>query len=123
MTKVNQAFANAVTSTAFNLSLSRNMIMRLVEIKVRQPGHFTDVFRAAGVTDSSYESGQALLRRGLVEAKNPRYPGHYTLTEAGELVHQLLIMAGLTKPIEDYVKASEKYIGDFLEHEEEEADG
>ena len=105
MASVNAKFAAHVTSLAFSLQLSKPQIIRLVEIATR-PNLGGNLFRILGAYDNSVAAGRALEEKGLVYAKDPSLPGLYTMTEAGELVFQLLQMAGLVEKIEQKVNAA-----------------
>lgn len=92
-------FAAHVTSLAFNLSLSRNMIITLAQIAGHAEKYERDVFVAFGGFDTAVTSGRALEERGLVYGFNPERPGMYRLTKAGEHVLELLKIAGLIEQV------------------------
>lgn len=102
MNEFNPTFAAHVTSTAFNLTLSKSMIIRLV--MVANSDIVSNLYRAAGINDNAVEAGQALKRRGLVWSPNAEFPGIYSLTEAGKLVFELLKIAGLVEPLETQLR-------------------
>lgn len=109
----NFMFRKYVTSMAFRIDLSRDMILTLVETSRRDddgnlPGyHFAGIHRMFGFADASYTSSQALVRRGLLYAPDPTRPGIHHLTRAGELTLGLLEEAGLIEQFDDAVKAVE----------------
>lgn len=106
MTEVNLKFSQHVTSIAFSLQLSRPQIIKLVDVALRASevagylGKRPDLYRLLGVPDASVTAGRILEDKGLVYAPDPKYPGFYRLTEPGQLVFQLLQMAGLVQKIE-----------------------
>lgn len=102
--KYDANFAGAVTSMAFSLNLSRNMILKLVAVKNGQ--HHVDLWRAAGFADATVPSGWALKKRGLVHSPDAKAPGLYELTEAGEHVYSLLEIAGLVQATERKLQAA-----------------
>lgn len=95
--KYDPQFASSVTSMAFSLNLSRNMIMKMVAIKNGQLQ--LDLWRMAGVPDACVPAGWSLEKRGLVWSPDANAPGLYRLTEAGEHVYALLEIAGLVSPL------------------------
>ncbi len=100
---MNQQFRQAVTSTAFSLTLSRQMIIALVSIHSGDRSRM-DVFRYLGMVDSSCTSAAALLHRGLVYAPDLKWPGVFKLTRAGELLMELLEEADLVRGIRSALK-------------------
>lgn len=94
-------FSNYVTRTAFQLSLSQDMVRALALAMHYHSGKSTAVFMDFG---RSVPAMKAILNRGLVE-HHPRQhnedPNHryYTLTEAGMHVYRLCQLAGLL-PVE-----------------------
>lgn len=84
----NEAFRQYVTSTAFSLSLSANMIgaLEFIESCGRHSGGWSEFARPV------WAAKDALLRRGLI-----RHLGSEgaELTEAGRLVLELCRLAGL----------------------------
>ena len=96
---MNHQFRQAVTSTAFNLTLSKTMIIALVSIANGDRMRM-DVFRHLNMVDSSYNAAEALRRRGLIEFLNSTLPGIFTLTQAGKLTLELLKEADLVCDIE-----------------------
>lgn len=119
----NQKFADHVTSIAFHLSLSRQMVICLVEVRERQqliekhgekegerlilegfrPGRSR--WRALGMPSNQVPAYWALERRGLVEQMPEKFSergwGKQRLTKAGELVFGLLEEAGLIERLEE----------------------
>lgn len=93
----NPVFAEYVSSVSFQISLTRNMIMKMVGIK---SGSW-DVYRKAGVACASCVSADALLRRGLAYAPDPEKPGILRLTDAGDCVYKLLEISGQVQPLEE----------------------
>ena len=107
---MNEQFRHAVTSTAFILTLSKQMIIALVSIHSGDRSKM-DVFKLLGMVDSSYTSAAALKYRGLVIAPDPEFPGVFELTQAGELVLKLLGEAGLVHNIEESLIQLKEKIG------------
>lgn len=100
---LNETFANYVQSSAFTLSLSRNMIGAL--LRLHDSIENGDYKRSIGVHEGAT---QALIRRGLcnvesqprrycagVDRKNPKWSEIAEITTAGKLVIQLLAEAGI----------------------------
>lgn len=95
-------FASYVTRTAFQLSLSQDMIMgmQLAKAYEQKRGRILPDFGRI------VPALKALIRRGLVEhhmpvGTSPDYTGPaYTMTEAGKHVYALCQLAGLI-PYED----------------------
>lgn len=100
MTKINLEFAEHTTSVAFQLTLSKSMIVKLVEIATRRPND-NSLFLVLGLSDRAVMAGRALRDRGLVVAPDPEWQGQYELTEAGEHLFALLQIAGLVQRIDD----------------------
>lgn len=97
----NKRFGDYVTSMAFNLSLSKAMILVLGQIATNT--HCTgrrDIYVAFGGHDTYVTSGRCLKDRGLIYSPDKEHPGLYELTEAGALVVELLRVAGLIQKIE-----------------------
>lgn len=103
--KSNQVFSDYVTSTAFHLHLSRNMVGFLAHvykqhelcggsIKYEDQPDFEHYRNARGFHDHA-TPGSALLRRGLIYSPIPEWPGIFHPTEAGKKVFELLEIAGL----------------------------
>lgn len=87
-TKINPTFKDHVTSVAFNISLSSNMIAWLAWIKLGQKGH--------GPNANFCNGFDALHSRGLMDFTVDKKGSHKRfLTPAGEKVYELLEMAGL----------------------------
>lgn len=87
-------FQSHVTSTAFSLSLSRNMIDELLCLGYMEPRQTTR-FWAFNHTGTK----QSLVRRGLVETwavkdDTGNFLTEAKLTEAGKILCQLLSLAG-----------------------------
>lgn len=101
--RYNPVFAEYVSSVSFQISLTRNMIVKMVGIKTKS----WDVFRMAGVADASCMSAGALIRRGLAHAPDPQWPGRLELTEAGEHVYSLLEISGQIQPLEEILTKKE----------------
>ncbi|UJW87912.1 hypothetical protein [Devosia sp. SL43] len=92
---MNRKFSDHVTQTAFHLTLSRNMIGTMARIRNHAFGH--DGAWTASGADQFIMGAKALTERGLVvHSQVPDATGkHWTFTEAGEHVFQLLVIAGL----------------------------
>lgn len=112
----NAAFRDHVTSAAFSLSLSKNMIAYLALIAA-EDNPPDDEKAARGRSIEGWPSlrdryvsragrydpvgaGRALLSRGLIFAPYKDWPGIYCLTDAGRLVLDLLVLAGLVEKVE-----------------------
>lgn len=95
MAKINQNFSAHVTSTAFNLSLSKQMIRMLSWVATGK--HITD--HGCHIEFSThctyFATGNSLKERGLICSPDKKHPGGYELTDTGKLVIELLKMAGL----------------------------
>ena len=107
MKKDNKVFREYVTSTAFNLSLSANMIMWLVHVKMAQQYWL-------GPNRKFIVGLVGLKDRGLV-THNPDAKHNepaWAITEAGEKVLELLIMAGLV-PEDNEEKSAAGLEGDI----------
>ena len=100
----NPVFAEYVSSVSFQITLTRNMIMKMVGIKMNT----WDVYRKAGVACASCISADALIRRGLAHAPNPKKQGILELTEAGEHVYELLKISGQVQPLEETLSETAK---------------
>ena len=107
MTEINPIFASHVQSIAFNLSLSKNMVVVLTDIASHSAVR-RDTFRVLGVPSNFCNGLRGLLERGLVFAPDPNWPGRCEMTEAGKAVFSLLQMAGIVQKIENRVMESEK---------------
>lgn len=92
----NNLFANHVTSASFSLSLSKTMIIVLVEIS-EMKGKMRDkcVLKANGIRSIWVPTVRCLEDRGLIFAPDKDWPGRFLITEAGEHVLALLQIAGL----------------------------
>lgn len=99
---INPLFASHVTSIAFNLSLTKNMVVVLTDIASRGQVH-RDTFRTMGMPCGFSTGLRGLLDRGLVFAPDPKWPGKCEFTEPGKAVFALLQMAGLVQRIEDKI--------------------
>lgn len=99
---INPIFANHVTSIAFNLSLSKNMVVVLTDI-ASQGAVRRDTFRALGMPSNFCNGLRGLLERGLVFAPDPQWPGRCEMTDAGKAVFSLLQMAGIVQRIADKI--------------------
>lgn len=95
---MNRKFAEHVTQVAFNLTLSRAMIVRLTQVALGDREY--RLFRHLGLTGVEVPVGHRLRERGLIVAPDHNEPGEYKLTEAGRLVFALLQEAGLIAPLE-----------------------
>jgi hypothetical protein len=107
----NALFREHVTSTAFNLNLTKNMIAFLAwvasednpsndELAARRKpmrSKDRDIFVTVVGRYDPVTTGSALLRRGLIWAPYPDWPGIYCLTDAGVHVFELLKLAGLVE--------------------------
>jgi len=103
--EINPIFAGHVTSIAFNLALSKNMVVVLTDI-ARECGVKRDTFRVLGMRSNFCNGLQGLLDRGLVFAPDPKWPGRCEMTEAGQAVFSLLQMAGIVQRISDKLEAA-----------------
>lgn len=90
-------FASYVTRTAFQLSLSQDMIIGLRMVHAYHHRKNTMIFDFG----RSVPAMKAIIRRGLAN-HHPRPDGpvqldhrYYTLTEAGRHVYELCLLAGL----------------------------
>lgn len=89
--EVNESFRKYVTSTAFSLSLSANMILALEHLARDKP-----VGKGWNQFDRPIWSAKdALIRRGLITNIGSNGAD---LTEAGKLVLRLCELAGLATP-------------------------
>lgn len=121
MADINQKFAEHVTSVSFHLSLSRGMVVTLVQIAQEEDGQAEvlgglyrnrrmAIMALGGHSDAYVASHRALEARGLIELGAPeRAPwGRDStvmwqptrLTEAGRLTLRLLEIAGLVAKVE-----------------------
>lgn len=95
----NKKFADHVTSLAFNLTLSKAMVVALVEIAnntgIMQIGN---TLRVLGAPDTTVPTRRRLAERGLIHLPTGEWP--YVLTEAGEHVVALLKIAGIAETVE-----------------------
>jgi hypothetical protein len=96
---INPIFASHVTSIAFNLSLSKNMVVAMTDVATNA-NWARDTYRALGMPSNFISGLRGLLERGLVFAPDPQFPGRCEFTEAGKAVFALLQMAGLVQRIE-----------------------
>lgn len=103
MTKINSQFASHVTSIAFNLSLSKNMVVVMTDI-ASQEQVTRNTFSALGMPSNFVGGIRGLLERGLVYAPDPTWPGSCEFTDAGKAVFELLQMAGIVQRIESAVE-------------------
>ena len=97
---MNKSFANYTTSLAFNMSLSKNMVIALAAIAGYADRYDKKTYIALGSYDTAVTSARCLKDRGLVYSYDPEKPGLYKLTKAGELVIELLKEAGLIEVIQ-----------------------
>jgi hypothetical protein len=98
MTKVNERFAAHVTNIAFNLTLSKTMVVQLVATASGGDRRW-ELLRRLGMLPLELGANRALVSRGLAEAPDPEFPGMLILTEAGQHVLKLLEIAGLVEAI------------------------
>ena len=103
--KINHKFAAYATSIAFNLTLSRPMVVQLAEIALRRDSVIS-FMRSLGMRDTAVGAMRQLERRGLCYAPDPEWPGCMKLTEAGEHVFKLLQIAGIIDPIAESIKGT-----------------
>jgi hypothetical protein len=110
-------FGSYVTRTAFQLSLSKNMIVALEIVKAFDDGDrwFTARHKCGNhpfTGNNDFVTPiRALIHRGLAqhhEQIGDPDPNHryYTLTDAGKLVYQLCVIAGLIIPTKVVEKAA-----------------
>jgi hypothetical protein len=96
---MNSTFVGYVTSTAFNLSLSKKQVWALLAVRA-----FGRPRVQATEGGNWYTPVHALIGKGLVwhtpvkPADAPKNFRHYGLTAEGELVCKLLDAAGLALP-------------------------
>lgn len=96
----NSEFANYVTNIAFHLSLSRSMCALLLALQVEMKRKDVSWMSETTGFGDFIPCVRALERRGLVkyypEGKmNGKRKHHHILTKEGELVAQLVELAGL----------------------------
>ena len=101
---VNQIFRDSVTSLAFSLTLSKSMIVVLSDIGNKNEAPHCDTFRALGMRSTQIIGMNGLIDRGLAYAPDPKWRGVLKLTKAGELVFELLKVAGLVERVEAGLK-------------------
>ena len=115
---INNAFANYATRVSFNLSLTKTQVFYLWQVKSRNfvsvregvhtpvamPKHDVFVPCVRGLIDR----GLVVRHERIVDCDNPQppYPWPYELTEAGEAVYKLLVLAGLVPEIEEVPAAA-----------------
>ncbi len=113
--KPNDLFKEHVTSTAFNLRLSKPMIAFLALVasednpdndpaaaRYGRTDEYTRKRKIYVATTGRYDTvtpGNALLRRGLIWSPYEQWPGIYCLTDAGKHVFELLKMSGLVEAL------------------------
>lgn len=100
MIDINPKFARSVTSIAFNLTLTKNMVVTLFDIATGESVR-RDTFRLLGMPSNFVSGLNGLLDRGLVYAPDPEWPGRCLMTKEGEHVFALLQAAGIVQQIED----------------------
>lgn len=117
-----QCFSSKVTSVAFSLTLSRQMILALQICRHYSRGKM-DKGQDLNTDFSRFiPAVHAVMRRGLVEHhdKDPDYlkwipdkrseydrtHRYYTVTEAGEHIYQLCVLAGLIQETQSKRKAA-----------------
>jgi hypothetical protein len=99
---MNKVFADHVTTTAFFLSVSKKQI-RYLSVLFHSPwpaqGYYLRDFSCTrDDPDNWISSYRALTRKGLVISvtdDTERNTGHYELTQAGKLLCEMLVEAGL----------------------------
>lgn len=95
----NEKYVDYVTSTSFNLQLSKRMIAALAAIANNDIHGLDPQLWADGGYGGAVPLGDALIRRGLVRHKQPKrcrkgeHP--WSVTDEGWLVVDLLKRAGL----------------------------
>lgn len=97
MENPDKQFREHVTSIGFNLTLSKAMIIVLVDIK-HGPSH--QALGKMGMTGREVPTMNSLQRRGLVWSPDPKHPGRMALTDAGKCVYDMLKVAGIAQEIE-----------------------
>jgi hypothetical protein len=106
-------FQDHTTNTAFSLTLSRNMVRALELAQAYERGE--DTYNISKDFGRSVPSMRCLVNRGLIEHHD--YPDNwqslsvyeqrafdshhkwYTLTQAGKLVYEMCVLAGLIIPV------------------------
>lgn len=104
-------FQDAITSTAFQLSLSRNMVLVLADVACASKEHGISAGHcyAAGIyRDIWFPALNALKRRGLVDSVPGGVLPNIAITEAGRCVFALCQIAGLLPSAEDIKTEAEK---------------
>ena len=96
---MSNAFKDYVTSTAFHLHLSRNMCEAMEFCVLDQTGRGS---LHVIPTIPHIMTMRCLVERGLVE--RAPYRPCAKLTEAGELVYSLLVLAGLVRSREELLE-------------------
>lgn len=104
----NSRFANYVTNMAFNLSLSKGMIVCMAQIAGAAKRFNSTPYWAVGAPDDAVPSIRRLTERGLVFAADPEKPGLVEFTEAGKHVFELLKIAGLIVQLKDAINDYEE---------------
>lgn len=104
----NSRFSNYVTSMAFNLSLSKAMIVAMAQIANEAPKHCAASYWAVGAPDTAIPAMRALQQRGLVYSPDPKWPGAMEFTDAGKHVFELLKIAGLITHLQNAVNEYRK---------------
>lgn len=101
----NSRYVDYVTSTSFNLTLSKNMVATLASIANKDIHSVGNQLRGDGGYDSTVPTGGSLAKRGLVyHTHTPDIANgesFWNMTEEGWLVVELLKRAGL---ISDKIK-------------------
>lgn len=93
-------FKDYATSTAFSISLSRSMCEAMEYIVRRRAQDAGRGLRPCGAFPL-LTSVHSLERRGLAEAT----PRGWKLTDAGEALYPLLVMAGLVRDSREFMTA------------------
>ena len=97
-------FAAYSTGIAFNITLSKQMIMLLWFIGDGKCDY--NLYQVHRGLRDGIASGRSLLHRGLVWSPDPEWPGRYEITEAGQHVLSLLRLAGLLETMPKIEKAA-----------------
>lgn len=100
-------FAGYVTSIAFQMSLSKSMVINLLDIANDKMRSREGIY-IYGLRDNAVPSRACLEERGLIYAPDPEWPGRYMLSEAGKHVVELLKIAGIAIKVEEIDASSAK---------------
>ena len=95
---LNHTFKDYVTSTSFNLSLSKNMVAYLAIIGAGHINTATNHYHFSNWLVAS----SSLIRRGLIrrieDKDTEKWPGRYETTRAGDLTLSLIHISEPTRP-------------------------